>query len=68
MAGDFSSIPGNGRIFVLLHNDQTSHPEALLPGVKQQRREADHLPPYSAEIKMVGVVSSLPCTSSWPDA
>jgi hypothetical protein len=35
--------------------------------VKRQEREADHLPPSSAEIKNGGAVPLLAHTSSWRD-
>jgi hypothetical protein len=39
--------------------------EALSPGVKQPEREADHLPPTSAEVKNTWIYTSTPHTSSW---
>jgi hypothetical protein len=37
----------------------------LSQGVKQQGREADHSPPFSAEIKNGGAILALPHMSSW---
>jgi hypothetical protein len=34
------------------------------PGVKRQKREADHSPASSAEVKNAGAISPLPHTSS----
>jgi hypothetical protein len=39
-----------------------------LPGVKRQRREADHSPPTSAEVKNGGAIPPLSNTSSWRGA
>jgi hypothetical protein len=38
---------------------------SLTTRVKRQEREADHLPPFSAEVKNDGAVPPLPHTSSW---
>jgi hypothetical protein len=38
---------------------------ALFSGVKRQGREADHSPPSSAEVKNVGVISSLSHMPWW---
>jgi hypothetical protein len=35
-------------------------PGALSPGVKRQRREADHSPPASAEVKKIWIYTSTP--------
>jgi hypothetical protein len=43
-------------------------PGALSPGVKRQEREADHLPPSSAEVKKGGAIPPLPHISSWRSA
>jgi hypothetical protein len=40
----------------------------LSPGVKRQRREADHSPASSAEVKKVAAIPSLPHMSSWRGA
>jgi hypothetical protein len=37
-------------------------------GVKQQRHEADHSPPTSAELKEGGAIHLLPYKSSWHSA
>jgi len=42
--------------------------EGLCPGVKRQGREADHSPPFSAEVKNARSYTSAPNTSSWRDA
>jgi hypothetical protein len=68
------SIPDMGKRLSLLHSVQ-SGPEshspsyamvkgALLPGLKRQKRETDHSPPSSAEVKN-GAILPLPHTSSW---
>jgi hypothetical protein len=59
----------------LLHSVQTgswAHPgtyqmgtEDSFPWVKRPRREADHSPPSSAEVKSGGAIPSLPHMSSW---
>jgi hypothetical protein len=36
----------------------------LSPGVKRPEREADHLPPSSAEVRNGGAITPLPNTSS----
>jgi hypothetical protein len=42
---------------------------ALCLGVKRPEREADHSPPYSAEVKeCVELYLHFPNTSSWPGA
>jgi hypothetical protein len=38
---------------------------ALFPGAKKPGREADRLPPSSAEVKNSGAVHLLSHTSSW---
>jgi hypothetical protein len=43
-------------------------PGALSIGVKRPGREADHSPPFSAEVKMRGDIPPLPNTPSWRDA
>jgi hypothetical protein len=43
-------------------------PAAVSPGVKRPRREADHSPPTSADIKKTWVYTLLPHTSSWRSA
>jgi hypothetical protein len=35
-------------------------PGAVSPGVERQEREADHSPPFSAEVKNDGTISPLP--------
>jgi hypothetical protein len=40
-------------------------PGALSPGVKRLRREADHSPPSSAEVKNGGAIPPLPYMSLW---
>jgi hypothetical protein len=42
--------------------------DALSPGVKRQKREADHSSPSSAEVDNDGNITPLPDTSSWPGA
>jgi hypothetical protein len=39
-------------------------PGALSPGVKRQGREADHSPPFSAEVKNGGAIPPIPHMSS----
>jgi hypothetical protein len=56
--------------FSLVHNFQAcsaTHPASytgdvgvVSPGLKRQRRELDHLPPYSTEVKSGGAISPLP--------
>jgi hypothetical protein len=41
---------------------------ALSQGAKQQVREADYSPPYTAEEKNGGAIYPLPHTSSWRGA
>jgi hypothetical protein len=41
---------------------------AIFPGVNWLRREADHSPPSSAEVKKGGSIPPLPHTSSWRSA
>jgi hypothetical protein len=71
------SIPGKGRMFFSTASRRAlGHTQPLIqcvaddvsPGIKQQRREADHSPPSSAEVKNGGAVPSLPLTSSWCNA
>jgi hypothetical protein len=38
---------------------------ALSPGVKQQRREVHHLPPYNVDVKNGGAIPPLPHIPSW---
>jgi hypothetical protein len=38
------------------------------PGVKQQRREADHSPPTTAEVKKTWIYTPTPLTPSWRSA
>jgi hypothetical protein len=69
---DWGSIPGTGKIFFSSPKfpDQlwvlTSLVFKLVPslGIQRPGREADLLPPSSAEVKN-GAVPPLPCTSSW---
>jgi hypothetical protein len=35
------------------------------PGVKELRRDAEHLLPYSKEVKIYGATPPFPYTSSW---
>jgi hypothetical protein len=68
-------FPAGARDFSLLHGVQDGTrapqppiqwvPRTLSLEVKWQRREADHLPPFSAEVKNVGVIPPLPHMSSW---
>jgi hypothetical protein len=66
-----SSIPGKGiRNFSPLHSVR-AHPASYpmgtggsLSGVKQPRREADHSPPCSAEVKNVGAIPPLSHSST----
>jgi hypothetical protein len=70
-----NSIPDRGEIFLFskisrLTLGPTQPPvqwtqEALFPGVKRQKREADHSPPSSSEIKYYGATPPLPHTSTW---
>jgi hypothetical protein len=72
------SIPGSARFFSSLQrSDRLWSSPSLLSnvyrglfsrGVKQPRREADHLSPASAEVKSVGAVTPHPHTSSWRGA
>jgi hypothetical protein len=43
-------------------------PGVVFPGLKRQRRESDHSPPSSAEVKNGGAIPPLPHTSSWRGA
>jgi hypothetical protein len=43
-------------------------PWSLCPGVNRQGREANHLPPTSAEVKKSGSMKPLPHMSSWRSA
>jgi hypothetical protein len=43
-------------------------PEARFLGVKRSRREADHSPPSSVEVKNGGAIPPLPHMSSWRGA
>jgi len=36
--------------------------------IKRPGREADHSPPYSAEVRMRGAIPPFPHTSPWHDA
>jgi hypothetical protein len=38
---------------------------SISPGVKRQRREADHSPPSRAEVKNSEAIPPLPHTTSW---
>jgi hypothetical protein len=68
-------IPGSARLFPSLQLSDwlwgfTQPPVqwargVLFPGVKRQGREADHLPPSSAEVKNGGAVPPLPHMPSW---
>jgi hypothetical protein len=40
-------------------------PGGLSPQIKLSRREADHSPPFSHEVKNFGSIQPLPHTSSW---
>jgi hypothetical protein len=70
--------PGRGMIFLLstasrLALGPTQPPIQWLPGaisqeVKRPVREADHLPPSSAEVKNGGARPPLPHMSSWHNA
>jgi hypothetical protein len=69
------SIPGRDKIFLFSRESRSAlWPTrlpiqwvrgAVSPGVKRQGREADHLPPSSAEVKKGGAIPPLPHTSSW---
>lgn len=37
----------------------------FLPGVKRSQREADHSPPYRAELEICGAIFILRCLSPW---
>jgi hypothetical protein len=43
-------------------------PGNVYAGVKREGREVDHSPPFSAEVKNSGAVSSFPLTYSWRGA
>jgi hypothetical protein len=49
----------------LTHSPIQCVPGALSPGVKQPRREADHSPPSSAEVKNGGAIPPLPHVFSY---
>jgi hypothetical protein len=58
-------IPGRGKIFLFSTAGPTQPPiecvpGAISPGVKRQRREADHSPPSSAEVKNGEAMPPLP--------
>jgi hypothetical protein len=61
-----SLIPGKSKIFSLLRSVQNGYgvpthpPIRWVRRVKQPKREADHSPPSSPEIKDGGVIPSLP--------
>jgi hypothetical protein len=57
------SIPG--RVSFLSYSRRPDHPEVGSTGVKRQRRESDHSPPSSAEVKKAGAIPPLPHASSW---
>jgi hypothetical protein len=69
-ADDSCSIPGNARFFSFPERqDRICGPLSLLSnrylvtsfsGVKQQGRQADILPPSSAEVKKDGAITSTP--------
>jgi hypothetical protein len=63
-AGQLSFDSWQGQDFSLLHSIQTrsqAHPAgALFLGLKQPRREGDHSPPCSAEVKKGGAIPLLP--------
>jgi hypothetical protein len=72
-------IPNRSKVFFSTppHPDRSGAPTSLLsngvlgnesPAVKRPRLEADHLPPFSAEVKNGGTISSLPHMSSWHGA
>jgi hypothetical protein len=50
-----------------LQTDSGSHPSLFL-GVKRPGREADHSPPFRAEVKNAWRCTSASYTSSWRDA
>jgi hypothetical protein len=71
--GDRGSILGSGEIFLFIAPRQALGPApnllfnvylSLSPGVKWQRREADHSPPSRAEVMIGGAVPPLPHLSS----
>jgi hypothetical protein len=67
------SIPGSARVFSSPQRaDRPWAPPSLLSngyrGIKRQGREADHLPPSSAEVKKGGTIPPLHHTSSWHSA
>jgi hypothetical protein len=71
-------FPAGTRDFSLLHSVQTDSeaiqspircvPVAFSHEVKRPRREADHSPPSSAEIKKCWIIPPLPHASLWPGA
>jgi hypothetical protein len=73
-----SSSPGRVKNFIFSTLSRPSRgptqppiqwvPGALSPGVKRQGREADHLPPTSAEVKKMWIYTSTPRTPSWCSA
>jgi hypothetical protein len=66
----------HGYLLPFLHVVQTEseiHPTSYLMGtgglwVKLQRRESDHSPPTSAEVKKIWIYTSTPHTPSWRSA
>jgi hypothetical protein len=73
---DQSWGPGRGKFFLLSMSSKPvlgpTQPaiqwlQRALPGVKQPRREADHSPPSSAEVKNCGAVTPL-SVSAWHTA
>jgi hypothetical protein len=67
------SIPGKGKIFsfstaCILTLGHTQPPIQCVPAVKRPGLEADHSPPFSAEIKNSGTIPPLPHMSSWHNA
>jgi hypothetical protein len=75
IATGWGLIPGRGKILLFSTASRPALgptqppirwvPEAIYPGVKRPRREADLSPPSSAGAKNGGAISPLPLTSSW---
>jgi hypothetical protein len=62
-------VPVGSRIFSSRRPDRLWGPTNLLySGVKRLRREADHSPPASTEVKKIWIYTSTSHTPSWRSA
>jgi hypothetical protein len=68
MVKKFFSIPCRPDRLWGPHSLLSNGYRGLFPRVKQLEREADHIPPSSAEFRNGGAIRPLPHTSSWHSA